>query len=113
VLPNSIQPCYPHIQFEKKKAATQSHVNLVSKTALDWSPTFGKNQNRIKSRKPPCPFILSFYFFYYLNLQFYKFLDALSESLNLQKKLRTATPYFNKILAQGMYFLCSQNPKDM
>ena len=41
-------------------------------------------------------------FFAYPDFPVYNFSDALSESLNLQKRPQAAIPYFNEIMAQGM-----------
>jgi len=87
----------------KKKTTTQSSVDLVTKAVLDWSPTFVKNPNkgsRVGNHR--ISIACRFLFYAYPDFPVFNFSDALSESLNLQKRPQAAIPYFNEILAQGM-----------
>jgi hypothetical protein len=87
----------------KKRTTTQSSVDLVTKAVLDWSPTFVKNPNtgsRVGNHR--ISIACRFLFYAYPDFPVFNFSDALSESLNLQKRPQAAIPYFNEILAQGM-----------
>jgi len=93
----------PTYTIWKKKTTTQSSVDLVTKAVLDWSPTFVKNPNiGSKVGNHRVPLACRFLFFAYPDFPVYNFSDALSESLNLQKRPQAAIPYFNEIMAQGM-----------
>jgi hypothetical protein len=87
----------------KKKTTTQSSVDLVTKAILDWSPTFVKNPNtgsRVDNHR--ISIACRFLFYAYPDFPVFNFSDALSDSLNLQKRPQAAIPYFNEILALGM-----------
>lgn len=87
----------------KKKTTTQSSVDLVTKSVLDWSPSFVKNPNtgsRVGNHR--ISIACRFLFYAYPDFPVFNFSDALSESLNLQKRPQAAIPYFNEIMTQGM-----------
>lgn len=98
--PSAVLPSYTSW---KKKKTTQSSVDLATKLTLDWSPTFVKNPNlgsRVGNHR--VSLACRFLFFALPEFPLYNFSEALSESLNLQKRPQAALPYFNEILAEGM-----------
>ena len=93
----------PSYKTWRKKTTTPSSVDLVTKAVVEWSPSFVKNPNtgsRVGNHR--ISIACRFLFYAYPDFPVFNFSDALSESLNLQKRPQAAIPYFNEILAQGM-----------
>jgi len=98
--PTAVLPSYTSW---KKKKTTQSSIDLVTKSILDWSQAFVKNPN-LGSRVGNYRISIACRFLFYALPDFpvYNFSEVLSESLNLQQRPQAALPYFNEILAEGM-----------
>jgi hypothetical protein len=93
----------PPYRSWKIGATPQSFTALVTKAVLDWSPSFVKNPNlgsRVGNHR--ISIACRFLFYAYPDFPVFNFSEALSESLNLQKRPQAAIRYFNEIMAQGM-----------
>ena len=93
----------PPYKIWKKKATTQSPVDLVTKAVLDWCPSFVKNPNiGSKDGNHRVSLACRFLFFAFPDFPVFNFSKALQKSLILQTRPQDALPYFNSIMTQGM-----------
>jgi hypothetical protein len=93
----------PPYKIWKKKATTQSPVDLVTKAVLDWCPSFVKNPNiGSKDGNHRVSLACRFLFFAFPDFPVFNFSKALQKSLILQTRPQDALPYFNSIMAKGM-----------
>jgi len=93
----------PFYKIWKGKKTTQSSVDLVTQSVLEWSPYFVKNPNtgsRVGNHR--ISLACRFLFYAFPDFPVFNFSEALSKALNLQKRPQAALPYFNEAMSLGM-----------